>query len=61
MIEAAERLVLKTGRRLVVTNAAVDAAEFYARLGYEKKPWRDPGEGAGGESIVPMQKNLRSK
>jgi GNAT superfamily N-acetyltransferase len=60
MVEAAERFVLGTGRRLVVTNAAIDAADFYARLGYERKPWHDPGEGAA-ESIVPMQKYLRPK
>jgi GNAT superfamily N-acetyltransferase len=60
MIEAAEGFVLETGRRLIVTNAAIDAADFYARLGYERKPWQDPGEGAG-ESIVPMQKRLRSR
>jgi len=60
MIEAAEGFVLETGRRSIVTNAAIDAADFYARLGYERKPWQDPGEGAA-ESIVPMQKRLRAK
>jgi GNAT superfamily N-acetyltransferase len=58
MIEAAERFILESGCRLAVTNAAIDAADFYARLGYERKPWQDPG-GAAAASIVPMQKRLR--
>jgi GNAT superfamily N-acetyltransferase len=57
MIAAAERFISAAGRRRVVTNAAVDAARFYSRLGYEEAHWDDPGEGSG-ESIVPMQKQL---
>ena len=51
MIAAAERFILGARCRRVVTNAAIDAAQFYSRLGYEKVHWDDPGEGAG-ESIV---------
>jgi GNAT superfamily N-acetyltransferase len=57
MIVAAERFISAAGCRRVVTNAAIDAAPFYSRLGYEEAHWNDPGEGAG-ESIVPMQKQL---
>jgi len=58
MIAAAERFISGAGRGRVVTNAAIDAVGFYARLGYEEGPWDDPGEGAG-ESTAPMQKQLR--
>ena len=57
MIVAAEQFISGAGRRRIVTNAAVDAAQFYSRLGYEETHWDDPGEGAG-EPIVPMQKQL---
>jgi GNAT superfamily N-acetyltransferase len=57
MITTAERFVSAAGCRRVVTNAAVDAVQFYSHLGYEEAHWDDPGEGAG-ERIVPMQKQL---
>ena len=57
MIAAAERFIVMAGCSRVVTNAAVDAVEFYSRLGYEEAPWEDPGEGAA-ERTVPMQKRL---
>jgi GNAT superfamily N-acetyltransferase len=57
MIATAERFISTARRNRVVTNAAVDAAGFYSRLGYEKAPWDDPGEAAS-ELIVPMQKRL---
>jgi hypothetical protein len=55
MIVATQRFILAAGRRRVVTNATIDAIQFYSRFGYEKAHWDDPGEGAG-EPIVPMQK-----
>jgi GNAT superfamily N-acetyltransferase len=55
MIVAAEQLISRAGRRHIVTNATIDAVQFYSRLGYEEVHWDDPGEGAG-EPIVPMQK-----
>jgi GNAT superfamily N-acetyltransferase len=57
MIVAAEQFISGARRRRIVTNAAVDAVQFYRRLGYEEAHWDDPGEGAG-EPIVPMQKQL---
>jgi GNAT superfamily N-acetyltransferase len=57
MIVAAEWFISAAGCRRVVTNSAIDAVEFYSRLGYEEAHWDDSGEGAG-ESIVPMQKQL---
>jgi GNAT superfamily N-acetyltransferase len=57
MIVAAEQFISRAARRRIVTNAAIDAVQFYSRLGYEKAHWDDPGEGAG-EPIVPMQKQL---
>src|SRR5262249_47979178 len=57
MIAGAERFISAAGSRRVVTNAAVEAAAFYSRLGYEERHWDDPGEGAG-EFTVPMQKRL---
>ncbi len=36
MIVAAERFILAAGHRRVVTNAAIDAIQFYSRLGYDK-------------------------
>ena len=57
MIVAAERFISAAGCRRVVTNSAIDAVQFYSRLGYEEAHWDDSGEGAG-ESIVPMQKQL---
>jgi GNAT superfamily N-acetyltransferase len=57
MIAAAEQLISRAGRRRMVTNAAIDAVQFYSRLGYEEAHWDDPGEGAG-EPTVPMRKQL---
>jgi hypothetical protein len=57
MIVAAEQFISGAGRRRIVTNAAIDAAQFYSRLGYEEGQWNDPGEEAG-EPVVPMQKQL---
>jgi len=57
MIAAAERFILAAGCGRIVTNAAIDAVEFYSRLGYEEAAWNDPA-GHTGESIVPMQKQL---
>ena len=57
MVAAAERFIAAAGCGRVVVNSAIDAAGFYARLGYKEAPWDDPGESAG-ELIVPMQKKL---
>lgn len=57
MIAAAERFIAAAGCSRVVTNAALDAAEFYSRLGYDEAPWDDPGEGSA-EKTVPMLKRL---
>jgi GNAT superfamily N-acetyltransferase len=57
MVVAAERFISAAGCRRVVTNAAIDAVQFYSRLGYQETHWDDPGESTG-ESIVPMQKQL---
>jgi GNAT superfamily N-acetyltransferase len=57
MIAAAEQLISRAGRRRMVTNAAIDAVQFYSGLGYEEAHWDDPGEDAG-EPTVPMQKQL---
>jgi GNAT superfamily N-acetyltransferase len=57
IITAAELFILATGRHCAVTNAAIDAVQFYSQLGYEEAHWDDPGEGAG-EPIIPMQKQL---
>src|SRR5215471_2549213 len=48
LITAAERLISTAGCRRAVTNAAIDAVQFYSQLGYEETHWEDPGEGAGG-------------
>jgi hypothetical protein len=37
MITAAERLVSAAGRRRVVTNAAIDAVQFYSHLDMRKR------------------------
>ena len=57
MIVAAEQFLSRAGRHRIVTNAAIDAVQFYSRLGYEEVHWDDPGEGAG-EPTVPMKKQL---
>jgi GNAT superfamily N-acetyltransferase len=57
MIVAAEQFISRAGRGRIVTNAAIDAVQFYSRLGYEDAHWDDPGEGTGAP-IVPMQKQL---
>jgi len=57
MVTAAEKFILAAGCCRAVTNAAVDAVQFYSQLGFEEAHWNDQGEGAG-ERTIPMQKQL---
>ena len=56
LVEAAERFIIDLGCRLAFVNAALEARDFYRRLGYGIEAW-DPADGQ--PDSVQMVKRLR--